>query len=200
MAEPQSPHLTTHSSGERITIQKVKPNETAQLRVTSPAVQADGSLADAHSAYFDNLSPALSWTRWLEAETFALVVEDPDAPTPEPFLHWLIWNIPGTETGLPQGIGRTPPDALRGAVQGRNGAGDIGYMGPRPPEGHGVHRYHFQLFALDSRLPEDAETRLNEFLNMLKAHTLACGQLVATYERRQRPEAPPRNRDAQTYG
>jgi Raf kinase inhibitor-like YbhB/YbcL family protein len=200
MAEPQSPHLTTHSSGERITIQKVSPNEHAQLRVTSPAVQADGSLADIHSAYHDNLSPALSWTRWLEAETFALVVEDPDAPMAEPFLHWTIWNIPGTETGLPQGLGRSLPDTLRGAVQGRNSRGDFGYMGPRPPPGHGVHRYHFQLFALDSRLPEDPETPLSELLNMLKAHTLAAGELVATYERREQPEAPERNRDAQTYG
>jgi phosphatidylethanolamine-binding protein (PEBP) family uncharacterized protein len=63
-----------------------------------------------------------------------------------------------------------------------------------------VHRYHFQLFALDSRLPEDPETPLNELLNMLKAHTLAAGELVATYEQREQPEAPERNRDTQTYG
>ncbi len=199
MAEPNSPHLTTHSSGERITIQKVRPNEARSLVLRSPGVQADGRLADLHSAYHDNLSPALSWTELLEAEAYALVVEDPDAPTPDPFLHWVIWNIPGTAKGLPQGVGRDLPEELKGAVQGRNSAGRPGYMGPRPPAGHGVHRYHFQLFALDSRLPNDPDTPFGELLNMLKAHTLATAELVATYERPDLPQAPSANRDAQAY-
>jgi len=199
MAQPTSPHLTTHSSGERLTIQKITPNEAGALVLRSPAVGNDDRIDDIHSAYYDNLSPALSWTARLEADAFALIVEDPDAPREEPFVHWMIWNIPGTATGLPQGIKRDLPPALKGAVQGRNSAGQIGYMGPRPPEGHGVHRYHFQLFALDGRLPEDPDTPLEELVNMLKAHTLAAGELVATYERPERPQVPPQNRDAGAY-
>jgi Raf kinase inhibitor-like YbhB/YbcL family protein len=196
MAEPDSPHLTTHSSGEPLVIQRIHPNEAGALVLRSPGVEPDGRLADLHSAYHDNVSPALSWTARLEADAYALIVEDPDAPTPTPFLHWLIWNIPGAATGLPQGIGREPPKGLEGVVQGRNGAGKPGYMGPRPPPGHGVHRYHFELFALDQHLPDDPDTPFGELVNMLRAHTLATGQLVATYERREGPQPPAQHRDA----
>jgi Raf kinase inhibitor-like YbhB/YbcL family protein len=197
MAQPQSPHLTTHSSGERLTLQKVTPNEHAGMGLTSPGVEDDGRLADLHSAWHDNVSPALSWTMRPEAEAYALIVEDPDAPTPQPFLHWMIWNIPGAATGLPRGVSSQPhPTVAKGAVQGRNGAGKTGYYGPRPPEGHGVHRYHFQLFALDKRLPDDPNLSREELTDMLKAHTLVDAELVATYEQ---PEPPPRGRDAGTY-
>jgi Raf kinase inhibitor-like YbhB/YbcL family protein len=200
MAEPNSPHLTSHSSGERITIQKVRPNEPARLVVRSAGVEAGGRIADLHSAYADNVSPALSWTNLAEADTYALVVEDPDAPMPEAFLHWVMWNIPGTASGLPQGItARELPPELKGAVQGRNSAGRTGYMGPRPPAGHGVHRYHFQVFALDGRLPDDPGLPFGELTDMLKAHTLAFGELVGTYERPEAPEAPTANRDADNY-
>jgi Raf kinase inhibitor-like YbhB/YbcL family protein len=168
-----------------LTIEKVHPNELGTLVVRSPGVDDDGRLLDIHSAYYDDLSPALSWTARLEADAYALIVEDPDAPTPRPFLHWVIWNIPGTAIGLPQGIGRDLPDALKGAVQGKNSAGVIGYMGARPPPGHGVHRYHFQLFALDDHLPADPRLPFDELVSMLKAHTMTTGELVATYERRE---------------
>ena len=169
-------------------------------KIVSPGLIEGGWLADLHSAYHENVSPALSWTARLEAEAFALIVEDPDAPMPEPFLHWAIWNIPGTATGLPQGVsGERHPPEVHGAVQGRNGSGGVGWFGPRPPEGHGVHRYHFQLFALDARLPDDPDTAPGELLNMLKGHTLVAGELVGLYERRDGPEAPPRNRGAASY-
>lgn len=199
MAEAESPHLTTHSSGETLAIQRVKPNETGALVVTSPDFPADGMIPDAQSAYGDNISPELSWTRVLEAETFCLVVQDPDAPQAEPFLHWVIWNIPGTATGLPRDLGGKLPPELSGAVQGRNEMGKIGYFGPRPPQGHGVHRYHFQVFALDGRLPDDAGASFNELMNMLKAHTLRHGELVGTYERRDGLQPPAENRDAESY-
>lgn len=68
------------------------------------------------------------------------------------------------------------------AVQGRNDNGSYGYFGPRPPSGHGLHHYYFQIFALDDLLPTDADTPLAELLNALKGHTIAKGELVATYE------------------
>ncbi len=112
-----------------------------------------------------------------------LVVEDPDAPTDEPFIHWMVWNIPGTACSLPQDL---PRDARmqdpEGAVQGRNSMGQHGYFGPRPPVGHGVHHYHFQLFALDKTLPMPPETPLKELLNALKRDTIAQADLIGTYE------------------
>ena len=142
MAQAESPHLTTHSSGETLAIQRVTPNEAGALVVSSPDLPLDGTVPDIHAAYHDNISPALSWTGVPEAQAFAIVVQDPDAPREEPFLHWMVWNIPGDATGLPRGAGGRLPDEARQAVQGRNDKGEFGYFGPRPPEGHGVHRYH----------------------------------------------------------
>jgi Raf kinase inhibitor-like YbhB/YbcL family protein len=199
MAQSESPHLTTHSSGEPLAIQRVEPNERGGLIVTFPDLPPDGRIPMENSAYGDNISPAVGWTRVLEAETYALILQDPDAPQEEPFLHWMIWNIPGDAEGLPAGAGgKLPPDLAQG-VQGKNAAGGYGYFGPKPPEGHGAHRYHFQVFALDDTLPADPDTSFNELMNMLKAHTLRHGEVIGTFERRERPDAPEHNRDATTY-
>ena len=98
------------SSGQDIIIHKVQPRERGRLEIVSPAIADDQRIGELYSAYHDNLSPPLSWTLELDAESFALVVEDPDAPRERPFVHWLIWNIPGTATGLSAGV---PEDVER---------------------------------------------------------------------------------------
>jgi hypothetical protein len=179
--------MAKNSSGEALVIQKVRPREPGRLTLSSEAVGLDDSIGDAYSAYHDDMSPPLMWTGMPDAETFALVVEDPDAPTEKPFLHWLIWNIPGKLEGLPANIAKiAEPDGvtgLDGAVQGLNGRGRPGYMGPRPPAGDGPHRYHFQLFALDLRLDLPATAPLEELVQVLKGNTIASCELVGTYER-----------------
>ena len=140
-----------HSSGEDIVIHKVQPRDRGRLELVSSAIGDDGRIGDRFTAYHDNLSPPLAWTRVLDAETYALVVEDHDAPVRQPFVHWMIWNIPGDTVALPPGLPqRSRLDHPKGAVQGRNAKGGLGYFGPRPPPGHGLHHYHFELFALDS--------------------------------------------------
>ncbi len=175
-----------HTAGEDIVIHKVRPQETGRLfALTSPGIDERGFVADIHSAYHDNLSPQLSWSRVLEAQSYALVIEDPDAPREKPFVHWMIWDIPGTATGLPRGVPREAKittGELKDVIQGRNDGGEHGYMGPRPPAGHGVHHYHFQLFALDKMLGMDPSTPLVELLNALKGNTLASADMVALYE------------------
>lgn len=170
-------------SGETITIFKVEPREAAGVVVTSPSLEPDGRLADRHSAYHENISPPLTWNEVEGAETYAVVVEDPDAPREKPFVHWMIWNIPGSAGGLPEGVPQAeyidPPHPI---IQGRNDAGQYGWFGPRPPSGHGVHRYYFQVFALDQHVEVGPETPLVELLNILKGHTIAQGELMATYE------------------
>ena len=86
----------------------------------------------------------------------ALICDDPDAPTPEPWVHWVIYKIPAGSTGL---AGRDSAElrlaSPAGAVQGKNSwpVGEtIGYRGPMPPPGHGVHHYHFSVYALDVEL------------------------------------------------
>ena len=170
-------------SGESLTILKVDPREETGIVVMSPAQAPDGKLADRHSAYHDNLSPPLTWTEVDGAESYAVIVEDPDAPREKPFVHWMIWNIPAEAGGLPEGVPLaqhiSPPHPI---IQGRNDAGQYGWFGPRPPAGHGVHRYYFQVFALDQRLEVGPDTPLVEMLNILKGHTIAKGEMMATYE------------------
>lgn len=172
-----------HSSGEDIVIHKVTPRDQGRLELVSSAVDDSGRIEDRFTAYHDNISPPLSWTRVLDAEAYALIVEDPDAPTERPVVHWMIWNIPGAASSMPPGLPTRPRlDHPKGAIQGRNTKGGFGYFGPRPPPGHGVHRYHFQLFALDKLLPMEPDTELAELLNALKGNTIAKAELVATYE------------------
>lgn len=171
-------------SGEAITILKVDQRQDMRdLLVTTTAQDVDGRLDDRHSAYHDNISPPLTWTAVDGAVSFAVIVEDPDAPQEHPFIHWMIWNIPGTSQGLPEGLERT--DRLvtpHRAVQGRNDNGDYGWFGPRPPAGHGVHRYYFQVFALDQEIEMGPDTRLADLLHVLKGSTMAKGEMMATYE------------------
>ncbi len=172
-----------HSSGDDVVIHMVKPRDQGRLEITSSAVGDDGRIQDRFTAYHDNISPPLSWTRVIDARSYALVVQDPDAPTEEPVVHWMIWNIPGEADSLAPGISPRPQlDHPKGAVQGRNTKGGFGYFGPRPPSGHGVHRYHFQLFALDKLLPMPPDTPLKELLNALKGNTIASAEFVGTYE------------------
>lgn len=170
-------------SGESITIMRIQPRDQHGIEVTSPAVGTNGKIEDRYSAYHDNLSPPLNWTAVPGAKAYALVVEDPDAPRDTPFLHWIAWDIPGEATALPAGIANAAhPVSPQGMIQGKNDNGSYGWFGPRPPRGHGAHHYHFQLFALDAPLGMDAGSRLEEVVNALKAHTIAEGELVGTYE------------------
>lgn len=168
-------------SGESITILRVQARAESPLAPISEAVETDGRLAERYTALGDNVSPPLRWDRIEEARSYALVVEDPDAPRDQPFVHWMMWDIPGDATELPEGLPNSAV-APNGAVQGKNDMGAHGWFGPRPPAGHGTHRYYFQLFALDKMLGMDPETRLEDLVNALKRDTIAKGEMVATYE------------------
>lgn len=170
-------------SGETITIFKVQPRDPRGVTVTLPAQTVEGRFEDRHTAYHDNLSPPVEWEAVEGAEAYALIVEDPDAPREHPFVHWMIWNIHHATTSLPQGVPTDrEPVSPQFAVQGKNDMGGYGWFGPLPPRGDGVHRYYFQLFALDQRLEMGPDTPLKELLNALKGHTIAEGEAMATYE------------------
>jgi hypothetical protein len=87
-------HAPEHS-GEAITIMKVDPLLKTGVVVETTAQRPDGRLEDRYSSYHDNISPPLTWTAVPDARAWAVVVEDPDAPQEQPFVHWMIWNIPG---------------------------------------------------------------------------------------------------------
>ncbi|MCS6622826.1 YbhB/YbcL family Raf kinase inhibitor-like protein [Roseibacterium beibuensis] len=179
MAQHQQP---AHS-GAAITSLKVQPYQSGAVVLTSPAVDADGWLSADHSQTGDETSPALSWSGPLEVTTWALVVEDPDAPRDQPTLHWLVWNIPGAWTDLRAGLAKTAcPEGGDGLVQGLNSHGSHGWLGMAPPQGHGPHRYYFQIFGLDRVLDLPVDTPLAEFVNVLKGAAIARGELVGMFE------------------
>ena len=184
--------MAEHSSSEPIAIQRVHPREPGRLALTSEAIGEDGRMGEAYSGAQDNLSPPLMWTAMPEAQGFALIVEDPDAPTDKPVVHWAVWNIPGAVNGLPLGIKPGPRiEDHGGMVQGLNTHGQHGYMGPKPPPQDGPHRYHFQLFALDRQLDLKPSAPFEDLVQMLKGHTIASCDLVGLYEENADPLAPP---------
>jgi Raf kinase inhibitor-like YbhB/YbcL family protein len=155
------------------------------LTVTSPAFAAGQAIPRRHTGDGEDLSPPLSWTD-LPAGTreLALVVDDPDAPSAEPWVHWVIYNIPAGEQGLHEGVPKKDrPPVPSGPTQGVNSWGTVGYRGPAPPKGHGVHHYHFTLYAVDSHLALVAGLDKRGLLKALAGHVLGKGELVGTYER-----------------
>lgn len=131
-------------------------------------------------------SPELRWEGLPEGtRALALICDDPDAPREKPWVHWVIYDLPADLPGLPEGVSpQAAPANGRGAKQGKNDFGDLGYGGPMPPPGHGVHHYHFKLYALKQPvgLPEGATKE--ELLGAMEGKILAEAELIGTYERR----------------
>lgn len=159
-----------------------------KITVESPTLKADQPIPREYSADGRNVSPPLRWSN-VPAGTkeLAVVLQDPDAGNPPPFVHWVIYKIPPTATGLPENIPFEPgvpmPAEIAGAVQGVSGFRRPIYRGPAPPPGK-VHHYHFIVYALDANL--DLKPGLNrvELLDAIKGHVIGEGELVATYERK----------------
>ncbi len=153
--------------------------------LTSQAFGTGKTIPKRHTGDGEDLSPPLSWSG-LPPETaeLALIVDDPDAPSREPWVHWVIYKIGAAEQGIAEGVHpRTAPSFPAGSVQGKNSWGAIGYRGPAPPRGHGDHHYMFKLYALDA--PLDLASGLDKpaLLKALSGHVLAEGELVGTYQR-----------------
>jgi Raf kinase inhibitor-like YbhB/YbcL family protein len=144
---------------------------TAVLILKSSAFAPNGAIPRQYSAYGENRSPPLSWTPAPGAQAYALTVRDPDAK-PKTFTHWLVWNIPGSATSLPEG-------GLAGVVQGRNDTGRVGYFGPRPPSG--VHHYHFRIMALDAALNLQAGADISALTKAVQGHVIGEGELIGTF-------------------
>jgi Raf kinase inhibitor-like YbhB/YbcL family protein len=158
---------------------------TASLTVQSPAFADGRPIPRRHTGDGEDLSPPLTWSA-LPAGTkeLALIVDDPDAPTAEPWVHWVIHGIPATTAGLNEGVHQQErPPFPAGAIQGTNSWETVGYRGPAPPRGHGLHHYHFTIYALDAPLGLLAGLDKRGLLKAVVGHVLARGELVGTYER-----------------
>ncbi|MFW6146031.1 MAG: YbhB/YbcL family Raf kinase inhibitor-like protein [Planctomycetota bacterium] len=155
------------------------------MRLTSTAFSDGERIPMRYTADGENISPPLQWVNLPEGtRELALIVEDPDAPRPTPWVHWLIYRIDATYPYLPAGIDPVPlPEVPPGARQGANSATTIGYRGPSPPPGSGVHHYHFRLYALDAPLTAVPGLDKAGLLGAVADHVLETAELVGTYSR-----------------
>jgi Raf kinase inhibitor-like YbhB/YbcL family protein len=169
----------------------------AKLTVTSTAFKHGATIPADYTADGKNVSPPIAWSGApAGTREFALILDDPDAPTPQPFVHWVIYKIPGTATGLPEAIpmGASASAAgLTGAVQGTTGFGafarrggpppDPGYRGPAPPAGK-PHNYHFKVYALNAPLDAKEGMTKDDLLKAIEGKIVAEGEIVGVYERK----------------
>jgi Raf kinase inhibitor-like YbhB/YbcL family protein len=165
--------------------------QTAPLTVTSPTLKANEVVPIDHTADGKNLSPALNWTGApAGTKQFALVYDDPDVAfgnPPQTFVHWVVYNIPGTAKGLPGELPMdavlTAPPEIAGTIQGLSGFKRTGYRGPAPPPGK-PHHYTWTVYALDAELKLDQGLNRNQLMEAIKGHIIGQGSLVAIYERK----------------
>ena len=155
------------------------------FKLTSDAFANGQSIPAKYSCIGKNISPALAWTEPpTGTQSFALIVDDPDAPSPQPWVHWVIYKIPATAPELTAGIPPVArPDGPAEASQGKDSWGSLGYRGPAPPKRHGVHHYHFKLYALDQALDLPPGLEKHELMNAMSGHILGHSELVGTYQR-----------------
>lgn len=158
------------------------------LEVTSEAFTSGAEIPKKYAEDGKDLSPPLHWNNApAGTKEFALICDDPDAPTPEPWVHWVLYKIPANVHALPEGLSpeaqlKSPAGALQGLNSWRAGR-TVGYRGPAPPRGHGTHHYHFRLYALNAPIALQAKADKKTLLKAMKGHVLAEGELVGTYER-----------------
>jgi Raf kinase inhibitor-like YbhB/YbcL family protein len=157
--------------------------ESSSMKITSPAFAHNGEIPQKYTCEGSDVSPPLAWSGIPpNAKSLALIVDDPDAPDPKApqrtWVHWVLYNIPVTATGLEEGVKSLPSGTLEGA----NDWGRTGYGGPCPPIGR--HRYFFKLYALDTTLSDLKKPNKAALEAAMKGHVIAQGELVGTYQKK----------------
>ncbi len=151
--------------------------------LSSAAFTNQGAIPAKYTCEGADLSPPLSWIDLPSGtKSLALVVDDPDAPDPAAptttWVHWVLYNLPTSASGLPEGASVLPPGTLQGVNDWRR----TGYGGPCPPIGR--HRYFHKLYALDTVLPDLGRPTKAKLENAMKGHVLGRAELVGTYQKR----------------
>ena len=147
------------------------------IQVRSVAFEPGAALPISCTADGVGAPPALSFQGIPEATRAVVVVcEDPDAPLPKPFVHWLVYGLPGCD-------GDVDAQTQHDYLLGENSKSEQAFAPASPPAGHGLHHYHFQVFALDTAIDLPAGRERADLLEVMKTHVLAWGEIVGTYER-----------------
>ncbi|QOT74031.1 YbhB/YbcL family Raf kinase inhibitor-like protein [Sphingobium fuliginis] len=169
---------------ERLAIVRAGLQGTApMIPLSSPAFAAGGRLPIRFTADGEGVSPPLVWGE-VPAGTasIALIVEDPDAPTPNPLVHGLLWDLPGDLRQVDEGEIAEGKEATVGSV-GRNSYLAQAWLPPDPPTGHGEHDYIFQLFALARAIDLGPGPGRSDIVKAMDGQVLGVGVLVGTYSR-----------------
>jgi Raf kinase inhibitor-like YbhB/YbcL family protein len=163
------------------------PFDWSPITVKSSAFAAEGAIPTQYTADGAGLSPPLEWTRAPErAESMVIIVEDADSPTPQPLVHAIVVNLGAADTHIPQGALNSPDHPGVGLQAGRNSYLMRAWLPPDPPPGHGIHRYVFQVFALDVGADFSASPGRHEVVDAIANRAVAAGYLIGTYERARR--------------
>jgi Raf kinase inhibitor-like YbhB/YbcL family protein len=154
------------------------------MQISSPAFKANQGIPTQYTCDGKDISPPLSWTGVPDiAKSLVLIVDDPDAPDPAAprmvYVHWVLYNLPVTATGLAEAI--TSKALPAGTCEGSNDWKRTGYGGPCPPIGR--HRYYFKLYALDTLLPDLHKPTKAKLLQAMSGHVLAEAEMIGTYQR-----------------
>ncbi len=161
---------------------------TQGIAITSSAFKEEEPIPTKYTGDGQDVSPPLAWK---DAPTgtkqWVLICDDPDAPTTEPWVHWVLYGVPASVRSLPEAVKTSAQlSEPKGALQGKNSwpnGRTVGCRGPAPPKGHGVHHYHFKRCAVDADLKLSAGLTKNDVLKALDGHILGAGELIGTYER-----------------
>lgn len=158
--------------------------QSMTMTLKSPDFTHQGEIPKQYTCDGADVSPALTWSDIpRNAKSLVLIVDDPDAPDPAApkmtWVHWVLYNIPPTASGLPQGI--TPSDLPPNTLQGKNDWKRTGYGGPCPPKGR--HRYFHKLYALDIELPDLHWPDKAQLEKAMAGHIIGQTELIGTYQR-----------------
>jgi len=156
----------------------------AAIRVGSLAFADHAPIPERYTADGDGDSPPLHWSGVPEAAaSVAVIVEDADSPTPQPLVHAIVVALAPGDGALQEAALPSRDHDGAGLRLGRNSYLQASWLPPDPPPGHGVHRYAFQVFALEAGASLEGEPGREAVLEAIREHGLASGCLIGTYER-----------------
>lgn len=152
----------------------------SEMQLKTSAFENRGKIPDKYTGVGEDISPPLEWTNVPEGtRSFAIICHDPDAPLVLPgtfgFVHWVLYNIPGSTTSLPEGT--------HDYTKGINDMKNEGYNGPNPPKGHGVHHYFWWLLALNKELNLTSGLTQWQLLERIEPNLIGMNRIVGIYEK-----------------
>lgn len=155
-----------------------------EFRLTSPAFAANGTIPQQYTCEGNDRAPPLHWSGTPQGtQSLALIMDDPDAPDPRKpqriWVHWVVYNLPGKDGTLPEGV--EPHTLPAGTLLGQNDWGRSDYGGPCPPIGE--HRYFFKLYALSERLPDLRHPTKSQLEHAMRGKILARAELLGRYQK-----------------